>query len=160
MQRSTYLHFAQHANAVRHTHDWRVSNKRFSLWQQDLDDKLLIWVNQESWSYFLWMTPSKGLFWLVLTFCQSQRPTEKKSPTQGEGRLQERGGVVVTNVLWWSSRHQHNSHGVGVTGAWAPASHNDDNITSLEELAVLAYRQKQGGVSWKALNSTRVNPGD
>lgn len=62
----------------------------------------------------------------------------------GGGRLEQRGGGEVNNVLGWSSRHEHNTHGVGVTSAWAPAGHNNDHITSLEELAVLAYGQRRG----------------
>lgn len=69
----------------------------------------------------------------------------EKSVTGGGNGLQERGGGAVTNVLWWSSRYQHNSHSVGVTGTGAPASDNNGHITRLEEFAVLACGKRKDG---------------
>lgn len=51
----------------------------------------------------------------------------------------------VTNVLRCCSRHQHNSHRVGVTGTGTPAGDNDGHIPRLEELAVFAWREEKMG---------------
>lgn len=41
--------------------------------------------------------------------------------------------------------HQDHTHGVGVTGAWAPAGQDDDNIPLLEEASDLACKWNQVG---------------
>lgn len=44
----------------------------------------------------------------------------------------------INIVLRWSSRHEDHPHGVGVTGTWTPAGHNEGYVTTLEELLVFA----------------------
>lgn len=48
------------------------------------------------------------------------------------------GWVAVWRGGGGGSRHKDDTHGVGVTRAWAPAGHHQDHIAGLEEAAGLA----------------------
>lgn len=41
------------------------------------------------------------------------------------------------------SSHQNHTHGVGVTGAGAPAGQDDDNVALFEEASDLAWKPNQ-----------------
>lgn len=59
--------------------------------------------------------------------------------------VKERGegeGVMSFGVC---SRNKHNTHGVGVTRAWTPSGHNNDDISRLEEVTVFTWRGDGGG---------------
>lgn len=53
-------------------------------------------------------------------------------------KVDESGGRKQSSSVVCSG-HQNDTHGVGVTGAWAPAGQDDDNITLFEEASGLAH---------------------
>lgn len=91
------LHIDKHSLPLCSPTEFPLKGFKFSLWQRDLDNKLHIWIGQESWRYCVndsIKSPLKewpGFDFLLVT----KTNRREKSDTGVGGGLQERGGGVV-----------------------------------------------------------------